>query len=920
MSSGGAGIRVWACVAFGFPLCLCSVDGLADAPLSSAIPAQPLAAVLTEFAHQTGLQLVYVSDAVRNQESRGSRAGLSNAEALTALLDGTGLTFEFLNQRAVRIFPAPVRSERPGSGPAAGTAAPDMQLLATVVVTASPLSVKKLDASYSVVVADADQIKESLPNSTADLMRISPGIWPESTGGQSGANIEVAGFPSGGDAPYFTIQINGSPLYGSSLPLFFAQSTPFRLDDTIERVEIVQGGPSVVFADGQMGATASFFLRRGTEQPTGSVGFTYGSEHLERLDAFSGFKLATGWYGSVGGFYRTSQGVRDPKGFPADAGGQLTATLSHDWANGSLLLYARALNEKNQFIAPLPLIQHGPDHFSPYPGIDPLTTTYWSNAVRYVNLPNYSGGMTRADLANGRGADMQFFGGNLDLWLAESWTVSDRWLIEGGDIDSNALYSGTNPAALTNEISPNPALGGYQIPPGSVVTATYVGGGPVDPNQSVIHQGWWSVHRYLFSISNDLQLSKRLFENNTLTGGIYVVHYGEDSTYSLGNPMLMSNTPNARPIVVSYVSNGVTYQRTDPQGFIDFSNNFDVTDHGTATNIAFYLSDSWRLNRWLFDAAVRVEKEALTEHACNATPIDLDHNPLNLYNKGVPTCNGTFTTTDYDPTRTSWTVGVNRELARELSVYGRFDHGIHFLSFNEVSYSPTGQTPPEQTIENIEIGLKYQARWIYADVAAYRKIFSGLQYPPTNAEGVFLPVPPAIYGADSKGVNATIVLTPIERLKLQLIGNYFDGRYSHYNGCFQFVSPVTGPGCAAVDGRPLQRQPVWHLAFTSSYTVPLSWSDLTAFLTYTYVGKHWEDLAALQPLGTFNTLDAGLVASVGRHWELRLQGTNLTNELGLTEGNCGCAGPTVIAPASGGVIIGRPLQAREVNIQLKYKF
>src|SRR5262249_2636119 len=217
---------------------------------------------------------------------------------------------------------------------------------------------------------------------------------------------------------------------------------------------------------------------------------------------------------------------------------------------------------------------------------------------------------------------------------------------------------------------------------------------------------------------------------------------------------------------------------------------------------------------------VRVEKVGLTERACNAAPIDLDHNPLNLYNKGVGTCNGTFTTTDYDPTRTSWTAGVNRELLRELSVYGRFDHGIHFLSFNDVWYSPTGQTPPEQTIESVEIGLKYQAQWIYADLSAYRRIFSGLQYIPTNAEGVLLPGPPLIYGADSKGVNAVVVLTPTERLKLQLTGNYMDGRNSHFNGCVAFVSPVTGPGCGVINGQPLERQPVWHLALTTSYSFP----------------------------------------------------------------------------------------------------
>jgi len=75
-------------------------------------------------------------------------------------------------------------------------------------------------------------------------------------------------------------------------------------------------------------------------------------------------------------------------------------------------------------------------------------------------------------------------------------------------------------------------------------------------------------------------------------------------------------------------------------------------------------------------------------------------------------------------------------------------------------------------------------------------------------------------------------------------------------------------------------------------------------------------MAALQPLGTINTLDAGVVAAVGRNWELRVQGTNLTNELGLTEGNS----QFVTAPASGSVIIGRPLEGREVNIELKYRF
>jgi len=325
---------------------------------------------------------------------------------------------------------------------------PSMQ---EVVVTATATSVRKLDASYTIVTADAEQIRRANPKSTADLLKISPGIWPESTGGQTGANIEVAGFPTGGDAPYFTVQLVGSPVYGMPTLSFFEQSTLVRLDDTIERVEIVQGGPAVVFADGQPGASANFILRQGSENAAGSLGFTYGSENLARVDAFYGFPVGAGWVGSVGGFYRSSDGVRDPE-FKADEGGQFTATLSRDFDGGHLMLYGRYLKDRNQFITPIPLIQTGTDKFSAYPGFDPLKDTYNSKALQHVFLPSYPGGGTNANLADGRGADFGFAGGNFDWEFGDGWSLTDRLIVDSGDADTNALFSSSNPATLTEEL------------------------------------------------------------------------------------------------------------------------------------------------------------------------------------------------------------------------------------------------------------------------------------------------------------------------------------------------------------------------------------------------------------------------------------------------------------------------------------
>jgi outer membrane receptor protein involved in Fe transport len=831
------------------------------------------------------------------------------AAAIFAALT-TGMVHAQDQQQPAPPATAPAQKSEENAKPA-----PPKTLQEVVVTGAATVGgIKKIDASYTITAATAEQIKEANPKSTADLLKISPGLWPESTGGQTGANIEIAGFPGGGDAPYFTTQLMGSPLYGMPTLSFFETTSIFRLDDTVDRVEILQGGPSVVFGDGQIGATANFMLKQGTAKPSGSLGVTYGSEGLWRTDGFLGFKVADQWFGSVGGFWRKSDGVRDPQ-FAADKGGQFTGTLSHTMENGSLMLYARVLNDRNQFITPIPLIQHGTDQFSSYPGFDPLTDTYYSKYIQHVNLPGYPGG-TSANLANGRGAKMNFFGGNFDYDLSGGWSIADKFLIDQGDVDTNALFSGSNPASLNDMLyNTSTDLGGLGLPAGSA-TATYVGGGAVNPNQSVIHQGWWYIHKRLKNMNNDFRLSKELFEGNTLTAGVYLAHYTMNDKWALGNQMLMTNTPNARPITVTSLQNGQTKYVTDYQGFLDYGA-YNIAQNGTSTNKAFYLSDSWRIGPWLFDASARIENQDSTVHVCNLVQRDLDGNTNTLYDNKTPVCDGTYATTKYDKTHTSWTVGANYELADNMSVYGRVNKGAHFGDFdNALRGNTTGNTPPLQKVQNFEAGFKYQSQLVYADITIYHRQFSGLPYQPTNAAGA--PVgTPLLYGSDSKGINLAGAVMPIDNLKLQVVANYLDGHYSHYSACIPYNNQVVGNGCAFINGKQLQRQPKFRYSLTPSYRFLFPWGDLTAFVTYTHVGPHTQDQSALQQLGTYSTLDFGVVANVEQNWELRLQGTNITNELGLTESNSRIFGS---AAGAGGVILARPLEGREVNFQVKYKF
>jgi hypothetical protein len=798
--------------------------------------------------------------------------------------------------------------------------------LDTLVVTGSATGgVKKLEASYNIVVAGEEQIKQSNPKSTADLLKISPGMWPESTGGQTGANIEIAGFPGGGDAPYFSTLLMGSPLYGMPTLSFFETTTIFRLDDTIESVEILQGGPSVVFADAQIGATANFRLKTGSDTPYGSVGLTYGDEGLWRVDAFSGFPIGkSGWYGSIGGFWRTSNGVRDPE-FPADEGGQITGTLSRDFDAGNLTLYARYLDDKNQFITPIPIRQTGVDTFEAAPGFDPLTSTYYSEAIRHVTLPGYPGGGVDADLADGRGAQFTFFGGNFDYEFDNGWKISDKFLFDEGVADTNALFSGNNPSTLSDFLFADIG-GGVQLPAGSVVTANYVGGGAVPMDQSVIGQGWWHIHKRLKSFNNDLRLSKELFEGNTLTIGFYVNRYYMDDKWALGNRMLMTNEPNATPITVSYVPpGGGELQLTDAQGLLDYGG-FNIAQNGSATNTALYLSDSWRIGNWLLDLSGRIENQDATNNVCNFENnedadgdgvtdfVDMDGNPSTLYDNHVPLCDGTYSRFHYEKSHPSWTAGANYTFTDHMSAYVRANTGGHFLDFDNGIRGATNGFPPMQKIRNYETGFKYQSDLLYADISAYRRKFKGLLFQPTNGAGV--PVGgPLPYGSDSWGINFIGALTPTDSLRLELVANYLDGEYTDFDACFPYTDINDEPQCQPIEGQQLQRQPKLRYRFTPSYQFIFGWGDITPYITYTHVGDHTQDQSGLQQLGSYETWDFGVTANVGEHWQVNVRGTNMTDELGLTESNSRIFGSALTAD---GIILARPLEGREVNAQVKY--
>ena len=808
---------------------------------------------------------------------------------------------------------------------AAAPAAAESSELQEIIVTASAQGVRKLDASYNVVSVTLEEIKNANPASVADIFKLSPGIWPEASGGQTGVNIDVAGFPNGGgDSPYFTTAINGSPLYGSAALSFMDSSSLLRFDDTVERVEIVQGGPSAIFASGQAGATANFILKTGSDRTTGSVGFTYGSEGSERIDAFISGKIIDGWYGSIGGFYRDSDGVRDPQ-YPSDIGGQLTATLKHDLDGGSLMFWYRILSDKNQWYADFPYIEvNGKPE--PYPGFNQLNHTYNSKQLQNFQIPCPSGNFCNDDISNGRGAQLNYFGSNLDLKFGDGWSAKNTFLWDGGYIPTNALVNNGNPTLLSDYIGTLTLPAGL-TPAALQAQAHYANGLPVAADTSVIVEQVWQVRKKIMNLTDEFRIAKDLGFGNTLTAGIYGAYYTDNDSWSLGSNVLMNNVPNASPIILQGAVGGNIYNVTSPQGILA-NGGYNILEQGSAINIAAYLSDSWKIDKWLFDVNARVEHINMHQQTSNLSAKQLG-TAFDLWDNSVNLPNGTYSHSGEVNTYPTFSVGANYEFTDSMSAYVRVNDGVFFDNFDAVRCNvqegnngcPT--KPPLNTVRNYEGGFKIQNRYTYVDAAIYDKEFTGILYQPINSEHQSLG-PSATYGSTARGgrivgsVNpfADFDLQPVKDFKIAVNAEYEKAHYKGANGCF-FYQDITGATvCGSVNGVQLARLPNFQIRVTPSDKQDFPWGSVTEYLTYEHVGQHYQDNTGLNPLGSYYDLAAGIVGEIGDNWEIRLAGTNLTNQIGLTEGNARFGGNT----AQGGVNMGRSILGREGSIELKYKF
>jgi iron complex outermembrane receptor protein len=299
------------------------------------IPAQDLGPALKQLAEDRELQLLYFSDTVRNLRTSGAFGDLSADEALAQLLTGTGLSYRYVDHKAIAIVPpgatntvktgaqnSTQRTDTKASGSfgerfrvaqvdsgqgqsdAAGQVAGESAQLEEIVVTAEKRKERLLETPVAVTAISGQTLSDLRAYDTTNLTSLTPSLT----------------FTQGNHINSYSFRIRGvgTQVFGAGLEpdvsavvdgVVLARAAQGFSDlADIERVEVLRGPQGTLFGKNAIAGLINVTTKAPSKEFEGSADATvaelgeyrfHGTLSGPIMDGL-GFRL-TGYYNDVEG-------------------------------------------------------------------------------------------------------------------------------------------------------------------------------------------------------------------------------------------------------------------------------------------------------------------------------------------------------------------------------------------------------------------------------------------------------------------------------------------------------------------------------------------------------------------------------------------------------------------------------------------
>ena len=715
------------------------------------------------------------------------------------------------------------------AAPAAPVAEKNSINLDTVVVTGTPIRVSKMRASVSISTLDSDQIMQSAPTNSAEILRSIPGVRSESSGGEGNANLTVRGVPiSAGGARYVQFQEDGLPLLQFGDIAFVTPDMFLRADGSLDILEVVRGGTASTMATNSPGGIINFLSKNG-RQKGGSIGITKGLNFDQtRYDFDYGTPLSEKTRVFVGGYYRSGDSAR-PAGVTAEEGGQIKANITHELDNGYVRLSFKHLDDKTPMNMPVP-VSTVRGNIAELPGIDPRTASFYSPYWTKDIVLDKNNNRIATNINDGLRVTNNAFGAEASLTLGDGWLLDEKFRKSSNSGRFISIFPADNnntSSAMTYATGPN-AGKAYA---GAAFTAAVF-------NTSLDDLG---------STVNDLKLSKAFALSAgklAATVGLYSSLQNIGVTWNFNHYLLQAS--GDKPALLNSTktvagSPGLLAQGTDVWGGC-CNRNIDAQYKTNAT----YGNLGWESGALNLDASLRHDKQAASGTYNQAV------------NQRYSQANTKFI--DYSVDHNSYSVGANYRLDKDLAVFARVSEGIAFNADRIMFGNPLDGSVPISTniVKQSEAGIK----WKVGTFSSFVTLFQA-KTAESNFEATTQKFTSNNYQAKGAEVEAS----------------YRIGDFRLTGGMTYTKAEIVGANDASVIGKTPRRQAKFVYQIAPTYTL----GDAVFGVSVIGTSKAWGDDGNTLILPGFNVVNAFLNYQVTPKVQASLSLNNLLNTIAYTE-------------------------------------
>jgi outer membrane receptor protein involved in Fe transport len=743
-----------------------------------------------------------------------------------------------------------------------------------VIITGVLTQTRLQDAPIAIATVSSEEIAREAPVSAADLLKNVPGVFVNSSLGEIrnvvfSRGVSANSLDAAGGYYYVSLQEDGLPVTNVTYTNY-GPDYLYRPDITLGRLEALRGGTANLTGPNAPGGIFNYISRTGRDHPGVEVRGRYGLEGdfgnpFYRADLYAGGSFgANGWSYSVGGFYRRSAGARDP-GYDLNRGGQLKGNITYEYDQGSLVVYAKVLDDHNGWFEFLPARNFDDPRLAP--GVQSTDSYLPPRAPHRFTVDggdsfeNWNG----ADLVRSRVASI---GVKWNHDIGGGWSLANnlKYADNRTDWSTGAVIFPVPLGDFANYILTNtfgPPFAGtfnfYDRRTGTLL-ATVQSFSGFDhtvtynnlPNQQALQDGILTQaalnsHNRARELMEQLSVTKE-FETMSFTIGGYfarsdVTAGGGGSGFGLSP---IENQPQLFDITLTTPGGGVQ-QVTSPEGFTGVGTTpVGFPSDAVQTQFSAFFGHNWKFaGDWTLDWGVRYEHMKISGGNSPGTSVlplagGLDGDPDTLFDNIIQTFlpklhfSGSLNFANY-------TAALARKVGESQLLYVRYSDGkkapdlAYYQGLNSPELIATADPVP-QHIQQFELGYRYADERLSLSASPFYSRLSdiGTVQNATDDVGVFYTLPVLYSRTETLGVELDAAYRFSKRFDVHSVITLQNPKSKDVR-VWQVGAPIRSDDAivATPDGVADNNPKV--MANTTLTVRPLE--QLSAFLTWQYMGS-----------------------------------------------------------------------------------